>query len=56
MTQSSGQAPVNSEIVGTIPTSDLQHLREELIDALPTVIGVLRLSDIESVVGIVKYR
>ena len=42
MAQSSEQAPVTSEIVGSIPTSDSCHLREEFVNAVPTVVDFLR--------------
>ena len=40
--QSLEQAPVTSEIVGSISTSDSRHLREECVNALPTVVDFLR--------------
>ena len=42
MAQSSEQAPLISAIVGSIPTSDSGHLREELVNALPTVVSLRR--------------
>ena len=57
VTQLSDQAIVTFEIVGSIPTSDTRHLCEELVNALPIIVGfrVLRFRNVGSVVGIVKY-
>ena len=58
--QSSEQAPVTSEIVGSIPTSDSWHSREEFVDALPTVVDFLRvlrfppIGNVNRVVGVIK--
>lgn len=57
--QSSGEAPLICEIMGSIPTSNSCHLREKLVNALPTVLGLLwvhRLGNVDRVVENVKYR
>ena len=56
--QTSEQAPVTFEIVSSMPTWDSWHLCEEFVNALPTLVGllrVLRFRNTDRVVRVLRF-